>query len=288
MRGLRASGIGSRPTVSRWHSNIRVGRLPRRIQASRLGRSGSTSYISTSAPAARAQIGDVIRQFGLAGSALEAGVDAVDGDQTGECFNDGISDGQTSRCEPTGESGIRPAAGCMGRRNGDLARNKSFFQKTLEARRGDFWLGRRRARAGPATGGSGCGAGGRGCGRAMWRGLGREAGWRGEVGAEMAGQRRLGRIFWRIGDEGWGCEGTAGRRWGRWVRGGGEGLGRRRLDRKRRGSGRFRDKVRNKRGRRRGARRARSGRSGRSGRRRTSMEGPGVWAWDRVSPVYTK
>ena len=35
----------------------------------------------------------------------------------------------------------------------------------------------------------------------------------------------LGRFFWRVGDEGWGCEGTGGRRQRRWVGGRGEGLG---------------------------------------------------------------
>ena len=43
----------------------------------------------------------------------------------------------------------------------------------------------------------------------------------------------LGRFFWRVGDEGWGCERTAGWRQGRWVGGRGEGLGWRRLERKR-------------------------------------------------------
>ena len=43
----------------------------------------------------------------------------------------------------------------------------------------------------------------------------------------------LGRISWRVGDEGWGCEGAAGRRWRGWVRGRGEGVGWRRCERKR-------------------------------------------------------
>ena len=78
----------------------------------------------------------------------------------------------------------------------------------------------------------------------------------------------LGRIFWRVGDEGWSCEGTAGRRQGRRVRGRGEGLGRRRLDRKRPVSGRRLRKVRNKRGQHRGVRGASSR------RRRASMKVP--------------
>ena len=79
------------------------------------------------------QVGDVVGQVGLAGAVREAGVDAVDGDQAGERVNDGFSDGHTSHCGATGESGTRRSV-----RNGGLARNKSFFQKTLEAPRSVF------------------------------------------------------------------------------------------------------------------------------------------------------
>ena len=218
------------------------------------GKTGTGSVVRHVGAAGAGEVGDVVRQFGLAGAALEAAVDAVDGDQAGERFNDGCGDGRTSRGGATGESGIRPAAGCMGRRNGGLARNKSFFQKTLEAARGDFWLGRRRARAGPATGGSGCGAGGRGCGRAMWRGLGGRLGgaarWeRKWVGGEGGSSLWPARTpyggsgwpetawadFWRVGDEGWGCAGTVGRRWRGWGRGRVEGVGKERIARRRRG-----------------------------------------------------
>ena len=44
----------------------------------------------------------------------------------------------------------------------------------------------------------------------------------------------LGGFFWRAGDEGWGCEGTAEESQGRWVRGRGEVVGWGRLGRTRR------------------------------------------------------
>ena len=119
---------------------------------------------------------------------------------------------------------------------------------------------RGRARARAATGGPGCGVGGRGFARAVWRGLGGRLGGaerhgkgrlRGSDGAEGGAGRRdwvgvkgelslaspnplwgfglardsLGRFFWRVGDEGWGCEGAAGRRWRGWGAWAGEGVG---------------------------------------------------------------
>ena len=100
--------------MSRWHSNIRVGRLPRRIQASRLGRTGlDVVHLDVGAGGA-GQVGDVVRQFRLAGAALEAAVDAVDGDQTGKRFNDGCSDGQTSRWWSDGGVWHTPDVGTPG------------------------------------------------------------------------------------------------------------------------------------------------------------------------------
>ena len=113
---------------------------------------------------------------------------------------------------------------------------KSFFQKTLEVRRGAFRLNRRCARPGPATDRRGRGTGGRGLAGALGRGRGgtpgdgagratggcgertqrracaerRDAGG-GEGGAisrqpapRGGGLARdsLGRIFWRVGDRG--------------------------------------------------------------------------------------
>ena len=63
---------------------------------------------------------------------------------------------------------------------------KSFFQKTLEARRGASWRGRGRGGPGPATGGRGCGAGGQ---RGVTR---RESAVCAGEGGRAAGSRRLG------------------------------------------------------------------------------------------------
>ena len=79
------------------------------------------------------EVRDVIRKLGLAGAALEAGVDAVDGNQTGERFNDGRSDGRTSGGGATGKSGTR-----WGPRIGAFARNKSFSMKYLRRRTACF------------------------------------------------------------------------------------------------------------------------------------------------------
>ena len=68
---------------------------------------------------------------------------------------------------------------------GRVCARKSFFQKTLEARRGVLRLQRGRAGPRPATEGPGCGTGGQGLARALWRGLGGTPG-----GADRRGNRR--------------------------------------------------------------------------------------------------
>ena len=84
------------------------------------------------------------------------------------------------------ESGAVPSG-----ESGGLARLKSFFQKTLEARRGVFWLKPGRAGPRPATDGPGCGTGGqqgaagRGLAGALWRDLGGTPG-----GSHRYGNRR--------------------------------------------------------------------------------------------------
>ena len=162
------------------------------------GKTGTGSVVRHVGAAGAGEVGDVVGQVRLAGAALEAAVDAVDGDQTGEGFNDGCSDGQTSRCAPTGESGIRPAAGCMGRRNGGLARNKSFFQKTLEARAGRFLAGSVTRPGRPGDGRIG-----------VWRGWARL--WQGEVVAGRGGEVWAGGWVARRGGSGngWGVKGGA-------------------------------------------------------------------------------
>ena len=87
----------------------------------------------------------------------------------------------------------------------------------------------------------------------------------GAGGREIAWAGFLG----RLGEESWGCEGAAGRRWKGWVRGRGEGVGWGRGERKRRVWDRSLRKMWNKRARGRGVR----GVSRR--KRRASMEGPG-------------
>ena len=127
-----------------------------------------------------------------------------------------------------------------------------------------------------------CGRAGQGAVGGIGRGRGRVPGggnWvgvKGELSLASPNPHRgfglardsLGRCFWRVGDEGWGREGTAGRHRGRWVRGRGAGVGWGRLERKRRVWDRPRRRVRKRRGR-------SVAKVARSRRRRVSMAAPG-------------
>ena len=107
--------------------------------------------------------------------------------------------------------------------------------EVLPGRCGETWAGRRAARTGTATGGRGGRTKLRAC-AGRWELGGGEGGAISRQPAPRGGglaRDSLGRIFWRVGDEGWGCEGRAGRRGGGWVRGRGEGVGWGRRERKR-------------------------------------------------------
>ena len=141
------------------------------------------------------------------------------------------------------------------------------FSRARELKRRD--AGRLAPARQPAVAGIGWG-----CGRVA--GGGNWVGVKGELSLASPNPQRgfglardsLGRIFWRVGEEGWGREGAAGRREGRRGRGPGEGVGWGGRERKRPVSNWPLRKMGNKRERRRGVRGARSR------RRRASMEVP--------------
>ena len=94
--------------------------------------------------------------------------------------------------------------GRLGREMWRVRAHKSFFQKTLEVRRGGFWLIRGCARPRRATGGAGCDVGGGGFAGAVWRGLDGRFG-----GVARCGEGWLGGLDgvaggWRAAGVGWG------------------------------------------------------------------------------------
>ena len=136
------------------------------------------------------QVGDVVRQARASpGPPSRLLLTLLMATRPASVSTTDVSDGQTSRGERRrGSLAHAWMPGRLGWRNGALAAQSRVFSKKLLRRGGAIfgWVGDAPG-AGSATGGSGCGAEW----ARLWQGdvarSGREAGWRGEVGAEMGG-----------------------------------------------------------------------------------------------------